>query len=180
MKLTQLSAAVAFALASTASIAAKPPTVTTNFNVSSGAFYRTFKITTDSTYDAGKAAMYVSGMNNALSSLTLDLRRSDLTDLTSPDITATKSGQTLKASFADKNHTFDLTPGTSYWAIVSGEAKGSGAAITLSGTYLASITETVIASVPEPETYAMFAVGLGLIGGVARRRAKAGVSTQQA
>lgn len=54
-----------------------------------------------------------------------------------------------------------LTAG-SYYIKIAGVANGS-----LGGIYTAS---AVAVPVPEPETYAMMVAGLGLIGGVARRR----------
>ncbi|RZJ09795.1 MAG: PEP-CTERM sorting domain-containing protein [Rubrivivax sp.] len=55
--------------------------------------------------------------------------------------------------------TFTLGSG-SYYYLVSGKSK--------SGYY--SLTSTAVAAVPEPETYALLAAGLGVIGFVARRR----------
>ena len=48
-------------------------------------------------------------------------------------------------------------------------AKANLAGGTMQGTY--PITQTITAAVPEPETYAMFLAGLGLMAGIARRRA---------
>ncbi|NTV70794.1 MAG: PEP-CTERM sorting domain-containing protein [Azonexaceae bacterium] len=72
-------------------------------------------------------------------------------------------------------HTFDsLLSGDKYRVIFSGSWSGkSGANWTtdsLPSVSLAMAPATPVTSVPEPESYAMFLAGLGLIGAMARRK----------
>ncbi len=85
--------------------------------------------------------------------------KSKLGDALTGDVATVTSGSFLK-SFSD------LTAGTTYTLSFIGKWNGPNGA---NWTTFASPSVS-IAAVPEPETYAMFLAGLGLIGAVARRR----------
>lgn len=69
----------------------------------------------------------------------------------------------------------DCAPGGMMGAVcmTGTSVAGYGAIGTMSGYPLSQTITAVTAPVPEPETYAMMLAGLGLLGGVARRRRKA-------
>jgi hypothetical protein len=67
----------------------------------------------------------------------------------------------LTTSPASINYAFNYT---GYSGFTFGSADGDDPA------FIRITTEGITAAVPEPETYAMFLAGLGLIGGIARRR----------
>jgi hypothetical protein len=76
------------------------------------------------------------------------------------------------AAFNDiRNNGFNLSGSTTYQVKVSGHTVSSipGG----EGTVSVVVLNGIISSVPEPESYAMLLAGLGLLGVVARRRAKA-------
>jgi hypothetical protein len=70
-------------------------------------------------------------------------------------------------SFAGNNtsYTFNLPSAGAYHVDITGNATGTGG-----GLYGITLSA---APVPEPETYAMLLAGLGLMGGIARRRKQA-------
>lgn len=97
-------------------------------------------------------------LTNSLTNQIL-FNKNSLGDAVTGDVATVTSGSFLK-SFSD------LTAGTTYTLSFVGKWSGpNGANWSTIGTPSVSI-----AAVPEPETYAMFLAGLGLIGAVARRR----------
>lgn len=122
-----------------------------------------------------KMLFSISGFNSSFDSLGFSFVGN-----TGPSVTATNTlNPSVKlASFNDfKNNSFSLTAGTHYFILVSGVTHasipggvGSLSISALNATVTPTTLSNVIASVPEPETYAMFLAGLGLIGGIARRR----------
>ena len=113
--------------------------------------------------ETNKAVIAVSGLAPQFSSLSFEL-------LTGPTVVASVKTGSLVASFNDfKNNDYSLLAGTGYTLKITGQTKPS-----LPGTVgLVSITTAKgnISPVPEPESYAMFLAGLGLMGAIARRRA---------
>jgi hypothetical protein len=89
-------------------------------------------------------------------------------------VTMTASGGTRKASFDDMENTqpqFSLNGGEAYLVKVFGLTRAG--IVGGHGTVTVSVIGTAIPAVPEPESYAMLLAGLGLLGLIARRRAKA-------
>jgi hypothetical protein len=86
-----------------------------------------------------------------------------------PVITATNRNGSLVAAFNDiRNNNYLLLGGQSYTVTVSGTTKSN----VLGGYGIVSLTSAngTVSPVPEPESYAMFLAGLGLMGAIARRR----------
>ncbi len=108
----------------------------------------------------------ISAFNSQFTALSFDF-------ITVPGLSAnatnTLNPSVKLAAFNDiRNNGFSLDGGATYLVKVSGQT-----APTIPGGYgTVSITalNAVVAMVPEPETYAMFLAGLGLIGGMAKRR----------
>ena len=109
----------------------------------------------------------VSGMISQFDSLSFSF----LSPSGGPSVTATSSldPSVLLAAFNDARNTgYNLGAGTTYQVKVSGSTR----AVIPGGEGTVSITalNAVVTMVPEPEIYAMLLAGLGLIGGIARRR----------
>lgn len=86
------------------------------------------------------------------------------------NVTGTVSGGTRAATFDDwSNNSFSLNGGQPYLVKVFGQTSSG---IT-GGHGTVTVNVLGVAAVPEPESYAMLLAGLGLLGVVARRRAKA-------
>lgn len=86
-----------------------------------------------------------------------------------PTITATNKNGNLVAAFNDiRNSNYFLLGGQNYTVTVSGTTKSN----VLGGYGIVSLTSAngTVSPVPEPESYAMFLAGLGLMGAIARRR----------
>lgn len=82
---------------------------------------------------------------------------------------------TVKIAIFDDNAngSFNLVTGTPYTVKIWGQTSASilGGHGTFSITALnATVASAAVAAVPEPETYAMFLAGLGVVGAIARRR----------
>lgn len=108
----------------------------------------------------------ISGFNSSFDSLSFSFQGVDglSVNATNASNPAVKLG-----TFNDfRNGAFELTAGTHYLVKISGVTTASipGGVGSVSITAL----NAVVAMVPEPETYAMFLAGLGLIGGMAKRR----------
>lgn len=113
----------------------------------------------------------VSGMTSQFDSLSFSF----LSPSGGPSVTATSSRDpsVLLAAFNDaRNGAYNLGAGTTYQVKVSGSTRAAipGGEATVSITAL----NAVVTMVPEPETYAMLLAGLGLIGGIVRRRIRGG------
>jgi hypothetical protein len=78
----------------------------------------------------------------------------------------------VKASFNDvKNGAYSLVAHTSYLVKISGKTHAT--ILGGVGSFSVDVVNGAAAPVPEPEIYAMLLAGLGLMGGIARRRTKA-------
>ena len=109
----------------------------------------------------------VSGMTSQFDALSFSF-----TSVPGLAVTATPSSGVLTAAYNDiRNNGWSLLGGTTYQVKVSGHTLANlpGG----EGTVSVNVLNGIISSVPEPEGYAMLLAGLGLIGLIGRRRAKA-------
>jgi len=139
-----------------------------SFNEAQGTTFEQFLDVTP-TID-NRLLLSVSGLNSQFDSLSFAF-----TGVPGLSVTATNAlNPSVKlAAFNDiRNNGFTLLAGTTYQVKISGQTNTSipGG----EGTVSISALNAVVALVPEPETYAMFLAGLGLIGGMARRRKASG------
>jgi hypothetical protein len=109
----------------------------------SGPFFKEYDFTLSGTFDV-TATFASSGIVGSFG-----LYKSDDTPVYSWGV----GGPSFSASSS-----FTLAAGSYYYAVLGGKT----------GSY--SLTSTAVAAVPEPETYAMLAAGLGIVGFVASRR----------
>ncbi len=108
------------------------------------------------------SAIAVSGLAPQFSSLSFQL-------LSGPTVIGSLAGGSLIAAFNDlKNNSYTLLAGTPYTLKITGQTKtfvpgtiGQVSITTVKGS---------VSPVPEPESYAMFLAGLGLMVAIARRR----------
>lgn len=143
--------------------------------LNAGAFTQEFSFTSGGNWNT---SFSLSGSLSQFSSLSFELLNSNGTPVTSPwpaqwsIFDATPSGSNLAANFSDFWNPFvNLAPSTDYLILVSGVATTNGAQYSLWGSGLAQgSTITPVPAVPEPETYGMLLMGMGLIGFVTRRR----------
>jgi hypothetical protein len=80
------------------------------------------------------------------------------------------NGSLLSFFYDPRNPKYDLIGGQKYTVIVEGTTRANLPA----GYGVVSITTTgggTVTPIPEPASYAMLLAGLGLMGGIARRRA---------
>ena len=85
---------------------------------------------------------------------------------------ATLSNGVWSAAFKDSSDkAYELTGGKSYQVKISGNTRAG--LIGGEGTVSINALYAVVTMVPEPESYAMLLAGLGLLGVIARRRARA-------
>jgi hypothetical protein len=130
-----------------------------------GLFSQEFSLTTASAYDVNSASVSIVGDGNTFSSLKFVISNT----------TFDSTGTTVKtASFLDAISPLNLAASHTYTIKVFGDSSVAGATYSLkaSGGFsnVQVFTPTSLAPVPEPETYAMLLAGLGLMGGIARRR----------
>jgi len=130
-----------------------------------GLFSQEFGLTTSSAYDVNSASVSIIGDGNTFSSLKFVISST----------TFDATGSTVKtASFLDASSPLNLAAGSYYTIKVFGNSSVADASYQLkaSGGFsnVVTFTPTSLAPVPEPETYAMLLAGLGLMGGIARRR----------
>lgn len=132
-----------------------------------GSFAQEFLVVTGSDYSPSQGGIYASGLNGLFDNLSINVYTLAGASLTGA--IAGKSGANgLNANFRDNaNHDVDLAGATAYKVVVSGLAAQSNAQFTLRATFAQSVS-----AVPEPATYAMLLAGLGLIAGIARRKAR--------
>lgn len=93
---------------------------------------------------------------------------------TTDPLAALTADQTAKLAYADCTSAGLMPRNGSGTICMTGwvdKTKANLAGGTMQGTY--PITQSITAAVPEPETYAMFLAGIGMLGAIARRR-KAG------
>ena len=111
-----------------------------------------------------KTVLVVSGLVPQFSSLSFEL-------LSGPTVVASVNAGSLVAGFNDgKNNSFSLVAGTNYTLKITGQTRSHPPG----GYGLVSVTaiKGTVSPVPEPESYAMFLAGLGLMGAIARRRSR--------
>lgn len=138
--------------------------------VSAGAFSQQFQLVTGANYNSNAGSITVSGLGKLFGSqsgnLTLDVFSSSGQNLTGLLSSSVVTGN-QKVTFSDKDFALNLAPSTTYKIVVSGVSLENNASYGIRGTFIQSITP-----VPEPETYSMLLAGLGVIGGIALRRAR--------
>jgi hypothetical protein len=134
-----------------------------------GWFTQSFTISTNASfYDAVNGTLNAFGQSTLFNSLSFKI----VGDGSNVYNSALLPSGAVSASFVDAaNIPFSLQAGHTYTINVLGNSKVANAVFTVSGsTGIATITPGPIAAVPEPESYAMLLAGLGLMGGIARRR----------
>lgn len=139
-----------------------------SFNEAQGTTFEQFLDVTP-TQD-NKLVFSVSGLNSHFDALSFSFMGVPGLSLTA---TNTLNPSVKLAAFNDiRNNGYLLQGNTHYVVKVSGQTNSS--IVGGEGTVSISALNAVVALVPEPETYAMFLAGLGLIGGMARRRRASG------
>jgi hypothetical protein len=127
-----------------------------------GDFLQTFSLTTSNSYnDSGVISVF----GDSFTTLSLKVEGGTFNGSPVP-------GQTVAATFSDSAATtFNLLANTTYTVTVFGKSKLAGASYSLNATggFVSGNAGPVVA-VPEPETYAMFLAGLGIMGAMVRRR----------
>lgn len=157
MKIKSIIAAAAFAVVAVSANAAtySAPVNTAALYTVSGSFedYLTFNIATPSTFSWSAVNTPVSQLINVGPySFTFT---SNITGLTSSLFSGTPTtGSAVSSSTLNSGD---------YFIKITGLGAGTGG----SGSY---VVATSVTAVPEPESYAMFLAGLGIMGAVARRR----------
>jgi hypothetical protein len=157
MNIKSLFAASAIALASVSSFAGSTTFANGLATIANDAFDSTASFTQTITFSGLSAGTYdilgnISGQNLTFTSVALDGVLWDINNFTS----------TSKAKTKFAFGTLEVTSSQPIQLIVKGFNYGNAA---YNGTISA------IPPVPEPESYAMLLAGLGLMGGIARRRA---------
>ncbi len=129
--------------------------------VSSGNFVESFTVTASA---VDKMVLRVSGLTSQFSSLSFGLW--DGASLVT-SATGTAVGGNTFAVFSDKtDSSVSLVANKAYTLKITGTAvAGPNTAL---GTVV--VSNGTVTPVPEPESYAMFLAGLGLMGAIARRR----------
>jgi len=74
---------------------------------------------------------------------------------------------TGRSIFSNEDNSIHTTSGTAITGFYSGQTTNN---FDQPGAKLGNTGQTMVPSIPEPETYAMMLAGLGLMGFVARRR----------
>jgi len=114
-----------------------------------------------------KTIFQVSGLDAQFDSLSFSFV--DVVGLTK---VATVFGGVRSATSNDfLNNTYSLMSGTPYQVKISGHTRTD--LVGGEGTVSVNALNAVVTMVPEPESYAMLLAGLGLLGVIARRRARA-------
>lgn len=147
---------------------AKPSeTAISSFVAQPGSFAQEFLLVTGSDYSPSQGRIYASSLNGLFDNLSINVYTLSGNSLTGT-ITSKNNSGNLTASFKDSaNQDVDLAGATAYKVVVSGLAINDNAKFTLRATFAQSVS-----AVPEPATYAMLLAGLGLIAGIARRKAR--------
>jgi hypothetical protein len=157
MNIKSLFAASAIALASVSSFAGSTTFANGSATITNDGFDGTGSFTQTITFTGLSAGTYdilgnISGRNLSFTSVALDGESWDITNFTSTN--------KAKTNFAFGS--LEVTGSQPFQLIVTGVNYENAA-------YIGTIS--TIPTVPEPESYAMLLAGLGLMGGIARRRA---------
>jgi len=123
-----------------------------------------FSLATDSALSWGVTAS-IAG-RTGLASLSSSLYSGTLASLAgSPLAIGISDGSSASALWTSDPGTMELADlaGGDYTLVISGKTLAGG------GAFGGTLTATPIAPVPEPDTYAMFIAGLGILGAIARR-----------
>ena len=181
MKSKFIAGAAVFLLVSTSAMAGAPrnapsviptnPTESTtaySLGVAKGLFSESFTFTTATDYN-GTGQLYAQSLANNFSQLSIALVNGNNTSLLSSS-GAPAAGQTT-ATFWDTKYSWNLAAGQTYTVVVKGDSLINGSKFQINATQ-GFISNTVgpVTPVPEPESYAMFLAGLGLMGAIAKRR----------
>lgn len=148
------------AIAATAMTAQAATTTATFSEASSGAFTESFLVTPDA---ANTLVVRLSGMGSQFSALSFSLWDGSASIAS---VSASKLNGNYLAFFSDLNNTtVSLVGGKAYTLKVTGVSTPAPNSLGTVSAFNGSVTP-----VPEPESYAMFLAGLGLMGAIARRR----------
>jgi hypothetical protein len=133
--------------------------------VSAGDFKQQFELVTAANYNSQAGSITVSGLSTLFGNLKLEVISATGQSLTG--LSGGKVGSFQAVIFSDGKSALDLLPSTTYKIEVTGVSLANGASYGIKGVFAQSITP-----VPEPEAYSMLLAGLGVIGGIAFRRAR--------
>ena len=187
MKSKFIAGAAVFLLASTSAMAGAPKTPppsstspavipdssasTTAYSlgIAKGMFSESFTFTTASDYN-GKGSLYAFSGDTNFDKLSIASVNTNDTRLLSSYNGIPAAGN-VTATFWDSNYVWNLAAGQTYTVIVTGDSLANGSKFQINATQ-GFISNTVgpVTPVPEPESYAMFLAGLGLMGAIAKRR----------
>lgn len=163
--------AVAVVLAAALGSAHAKPAVAslTSSVLAEGKFDQSFEFQTSANYNAAAAMIYASAQYPLISDLKIEIfEQGAAKPLFS--VLAGLTGDTRKATFMDNQFAESLVANAHYKLLVSGYNSQAGSTFGVSGTYIGSLA--AIPAVPEPDAYAMWLAGLGLMGGIAFRKSK--------
>jgi len=165
IKNSLFTAALLFAVG--AALAKPSETAISSFVAQPGSFAQEFLLVTGSDYSPSQGGIYATALNSQVDNLSINVYTLAGASLTGA-IAGKNKADNLVAGFKDSsNQDVDLAGATAYKVVVSGLAINDNAKFTLRATFAQSVS-----AVPEPATYAMLLAGLGLIAGIARRKAR--------
>ena len=162
-------------MASTSAMAAVSSfTDNTNSIGITGSFSQTVTVTTGNDYLASKGTVYIQGLSGQFSDLAATFydTTTNYSSFTGLPVDLTKPIPTYtKVTFADNAvSTIDLVANHTYNIVITGNNNTKDALLNVKGLYFSGYSNGTVTPVPEPESYAMFLAGLGLMGAIAKRR----------